>query len=127
MSIEAIVSNLEGFYFAFNGIDPITGVNGMGMDDYLSSQNHQSIAQAMNNAINNARKRFSAHVGKNSLYELSLDVSKNLCDASTSENRIVEICALYQDLRAITNILKNDYILALRDISAPSQSQGDMD
>lgn len=127
MSIEAIISNLQGFYYAFNGIDPDTGFNGMGMDDYLTSQSHASIAHAMNNAITNAIKRFSVHVGKKSLYELSLEVSKSLCDASSSENRTIEICALYQDLRGITNILKNDYILALRDIEAPSQSQGDMD
>ena len=127
MSIEAVISNLQGFYYAFNGIDPDTNINGMGVDDYLISQNHESVASAMNNAITNAINRFSVHVGKKSLYELSLEVSKNLCDASTSENRTIEICALYQDLRGITNILKNDYLLALRDIEAPSQSQGDMD
>ncbi|NOT80074.1 MAG: hypothetical protein HOP07_13850 [Bacteriovoracaceae bacterium] len=127
LSIEAVISNLKGFHYAFNGIDPETGVNGMGMDDYLVSQNHWQTAKAMNSAVTHAIERFSLHVGKKSLYELSLEVSKNLCDDSTSENRTVEICALYQDLRGVTNILKNDYILALRDIEAPAQSQGDMD
>lgn len=127
MSIEAVISNLKGFHYAFNGIDPDNGINGMGMDDYLVSQNHEAIAKAMNLAIANAIERFSLHLGKKSLYELSLEVSKNLCDETTSENRSIEICALYQDLRGITNILKNDYILALRDIEAPAQSQGDMD
>lgn len=126
-SIEAIIQNLTGFKDVFNGIDQQTGLNGFGLDDYLENQGHPQVAKDLNAALNQALKSFEKHRGKKSLFELAQEVDKAQCLASTSEERLVEICSLYTDLRTLTTILKNDYVLALRDIQAPKDSQGDMD
>lgn len=126
-SIESILKNLQGFKFIFNGIDYQTSKNGFGLDDYLLNMGHPEIAKEMNLALENAISSFSKHLGKKSLYELSQGIDKTRCQATSSTERLVEICALYADVRELTSLLKNDYSLALRDIQAPKDSQGDMD
>ena len=53
-SLESLISNIEGFQAAFNGIDQKNGFNGMGLDDYLKSENHQNISLLMNEKIDSA-------------------------------------------------------------------------
>lgn len=126
-SIPAIIQNLIGFKNVFNGIDHETQKNGFGIDDYLADLGHPQVAKDMNNALNNVISSFLKHKGITSLHELAQGIDKSQCLSSSSENRAVEICALYFDVRTLTTILKNDYILALRDIQGPKESQGDMD
>jgi predicted lipoprotein len=127
-SLESLIQNLEGFKMAFNGINQKNNLNGMGIDDYLKSEGHESVALSMNEKVENALAHLKKQRGLKTLYDLSIEnKNKKDCLETTSTERKVEICAIYQDVRQITSLLKGDYSLALRDIQAPTQAQGDMD
>lgn len=128
-ALESATARLAAFHDVYLGrfSDSASGksVNGFGFDDFLVARGHGEIATRLGEAIDKARRGFSA-VRTTNLVEAIGSMSKDECVASTSTDRKVEICALYQDVRVITTSLKTEFlaVLALR---APPTYQGDND
>ena len=129
LALEAATARLAGFQDAFLGrfSDSSSGksVDGFGLDDLLVVRGHGEIATRLGDAIEKARRGFSA-VRSLKLADVIAGMSKDECVASTTIDRKVEICALFQDIRVITTSLKTEFlaVLALR---APPTYQGDND
>ncbi|WP_034722429.1 imelysin family protein [Bacteriovorax sp. DB6_IX] len=109
LAASSILENLKGFQQVFNGISPLTKVNGFGYDDYLRHLEFETVANDINAQTLAAISSFE------DLLNNQVEISKQ------------DICAKFDDVRNITNILKGEFLLALGKDSAPSQSQGDMD
>lgn len=137
MAVEAIEARLKSFGDAFNGqLTAESGlINGFGFDDFLVRRGHPEVAQKMGGLIEAARsgfKKYGVLVGSGagvagSNFSSAIEaIVKDECVASTSEKRQVEICALFQDVRAISNSLKAE-LLAVLALRAPPTYQGDND
>ena len=126
MSIEALKENVQAFLNIFNGTTT-EGLNGFGLDDYLKSLDHENIALDINKEAKEILESLNKLPKNESIQNLVKSYDKADCLESTSDNRIVEACALYKDVKGLTDILKTRLVLALGEGSAPRQSQGDMD
>lgn len=125
----------DAFRGQFNGAQGAT--NGFGFDDFLISRGHTEIATRLSGLVDTARlgfKKFATVVGSGStsgsggrtfISEIE-SMSKDECVASTPDNRLIEICALYQDVRAVTTSLKAE-LLAVLALRSPPTYQGDND
>ncbi len=109
MAASSILENLKGFKDVFNGVNRTTAYNGFGYDDYLRSLGFEGVSSQINTATDTAIQNFS------DLINAQTEISKQ------------DICARFDDVREITNVLKGEFLLALGKDSAPGQSQGDMD
>lgn len=121
MSVESLLFNLETFK------DLFMGKEGFGFDDFLKQEGYEDLANDFESAINNIIAKFKGMQGKTTIAELTAGISRDECEASTTINRKVEACALMADIKVITDLLKNEYLLALKDLSAPRETQGDTD
>ena len=126
-SLEAIEASLEGFRHLFFGINPNTGLNGNGFDDLLRSREFDAISNQMKEYVDNFLINIRALKEKTTLSQALKNLDVDKCEATTSEDRQEEVCALVWDLRKITDLLKNEYLSALQEFSAPAQAQGDND
>lgn len=124
---EALLVSLEGFKILFQGIGHTTGQDGFGFDDLLIIREKASLSERLVQGIEAAIKNVEAQKTKTSFKELFENIDREKCEATTSEKRTVEACALVQDIRKVTNLLKNEYLNALGELSAPRQAQGDND
>jgi predicted lipoprotein len=126
-SINAIHFNLLGFKALFNGNDLLNSrsLDGFGFDDFLKNSNATHLEKRMNKnldvAIENTRKLLDQD-----LKTLIQNMDKTSCLQTTSENRLVEICAIYKDIKKVSDDLKNDFLVYLA-LKAPRQAQGDND
>ena len=127
MGFESLIASLEGSKALFQGIGHKTNKNGFGFDDLLSSREKASLSEKMISGIDAAIENLRKQQKKGSFKDLFKNIDPDKCQSSTSENRIVEACALVQDIRKVTNLLKNEYLNALGELSAPRQAQGDND
>ena len=126
-SIESIVSALEGFQLLFNGINPDSGENGISFDDLLMAKNNSATVNGINDALTNAITNYKKHIGLNSLTVLAKNVDAKKCLNTTRKNRLVEICALNQDVALVTDYLKEMEVLLKGLLSKPTVQQGDND
>jgi len=123
----------DAIHGQFNGAQGTT--NGFGFDDLLISRGHAEIATKLSGLIEVSRqgfKKYSMSVGsgvtgggRTFISEIET-MSKDECVASTSSNRQVEICALFQDVRAVSISLKAE-LLAVLALRSPPTYQGDND
>lgn len=127
MTLEVLLASLEGFQFLFNGINPETMKDGYGIDDLLTERGHSELASNMRDTIQRAVTNVKAISKTETMGSLLAKYDKELCDQTTTTDRKVEICALVEDIRGITSLLKNEYLLALQEFRAPRQAQGDND
>lgn len=129
VALEAATVRLTAFQDAFHGRFTTDSdrkvVNGFGFDDFLVARGHSDVAIRFEESIEAARRGF-ALVRTNNLADMIKRMSKEECQATTSTQRKVEICALWQDVRTVATKLKTDLltVLALR---APPTYQGDND
>jgi predicted lipoprotein len=129
VSIDSVLANLKGFKMLFKGMTYNNGVDGFGFDDYLESVGKTFVRIQIEGAINDAIANFEkAKANGESIESLSAKIQdKKLCKESTTEQRHFEMCGLFQDVRRVSVLLKNEFLLALGELSAPRQVQGDMD
>ncbi len=126
MALESLQASLEGFKLIFTGTHAQTGVNGYGLDDLLKSRDFATIAEQLSKNIDTAIANIEK-IKDQSLRDMLTNVDPTGCQQTTAENRKVEACALVWDIRKITDLLKNDYLVALAELSAPRQAVGDND
>ena len=100
--------------------------SGRGYEEWLTEKGHQGLAQDLKRTIVHFIKNLQSLQNKSSIDLLAADIKYRDCKRTTSENRIVEICALYQDLKKITDLYKTDFLLAM-DFGRPKDQGGDTD
>lgn len=125
ISLESIETQFTTFQRIFNGTKQ-DGTAGFGLDDYLEAVGRKDVSDNMKvkmAVLVPALQRLHEHGDLQSQIQV-LNVSE--CRQSTSQDRRVEICAVYQDVRGLTTLLKTDFLLALS-LSAPPVFQGDND
>lgn len=130
LAVESVNARLAAFGDAlrgqFNGAQGST--NGLGFDDLLISRGHAEIATKLLGLVDVSRqgfRKFSTSAGRTFAFEIE-SMSKDECVASTSNNRKIEICALFQDVRAVATSLKTE-LLAVLALRSPPTYQGDND
>lgn len=123
--LKSIQARLESFKIGFLG-SRSNQKKFYGIDDYLNHLGHKEISERMLTKILFAEKNLNDLILKGSLNSHLLNLENDLCQKSTSEIRHVEICSLYEDIKAINTILKTEVLIALS-LSAPPIYQGDND
>lgn len=124
---EALLTSLEGFEVLFKGIGHKTDQDGFGFDDLLASREKGDLSNQIILKIQNVIENTKKVQKKVPFKDLFKNIDPEKCQATTPTNRLVEACALVQDIREVTNLLKNEYLNALGELSAPRQAQGDND
>ncbi len=119
VSIEAMQARMRGFAAVFMGAD-------FGLDDLLISQNKASVSQAIEQALNQVLNAVNELRSLGTLENQIKDMDVAACRASTSENRLVPVCALHADLKRLSQVMKIDFLAALS-LTAPPSYQGDND
>jgi predicted lipoprotein len=114
-SIAAVQHNLIGFKAAFEA----------GFDDFLNAAGGEALATQMQTDIDEAVASAES-LANESLLTFITNLDKAACAATKSDDRKVAICALYQDIKAITDELKTEFVQILK-LSTPAQSSGDND
>lgn len=124
-SFTAIEARLEAFKLGFFGGNP-SSLNSYGLDDYLKQANHTEITDKIGRFIARAEANLKALKAQGDLATLTANIDPALCQVSTSDNRGEELCSLYEDIRAITSMVKTEVLVALS-LNAPPVYQGDND
>ena len=126
MALASLQASFIGFKNLFSGTNPETGFNGYGLDDLLVSRGFTSISKSLITDIDIAIANIEK-IKSQSFQDLLSGIDATACEQTTSENRKVEACALVWDIRKVTDVLKNEYLVALAELSAPRQARGDND
>ncbi|WP_176736208.1 imelysin family protein [Oligoflexus tunisiensis] len=114
-SLAAVQHNLIGFKAAFEA----------GFDDYLKAAGGEALATQMQTDIDEAVASAES-LADESLLDFINNLDQAACAATTTDDRKVAICALYQDVKVITDELKTEFVEILK-LSTPAQSSGDND
>lgn len=125
LGLKSIQARLESFKIGFLG-SKSNQEKFYGIDDYLNHFGHKEISERMFTKILSAEKNLNGLIAKGSLNSHLLNLDNDLCQKSTSEIRHIEICSLYEDIKAINTILKTEVLIALS-LTAPPIYQGDND
>ncbi len=100
---------------------------GYGFEEWLVEKGHLELVQNFkahtSRFIQNLEKLSHQHIN---IEALAQNVNYEQCKTTTTESRHVEICALYQDLKKVTDIYKTDFLLAT-DFGRPKNQGGDTD
>lgn len=121
-SIENIRNNIKGFLAIFTG-----GENGLGFDDILTARLNKTVSQNMISKLEALDTKLANFSG--SLESGVTNISESDCvnsSASYESNRSVEACALFGELKAVTDILKTDFT-AIVNVNVPTNAAGDGD
>lgn len=122
---EALEARVAFVKKVFEGGSPETK-SGFGFDDYLKKMGRQEVA--WNISANLTRVLDSlARLKSVGTFNAAVEaMNTTACRASTVNDRKVEVCSLYQDVRSVTTLLKTDFLLALS-LRSPPTYQGDND
>ncbi|MCP4912541.1 MAG: hypothetical protein GY909_05440 [Oligoflexia bacterium] len=126
-ALESLIESVKGFKAIFQGIDLNTGIDGFGFDDFLSQRGFSTLANEMVRNSDFVLEKLEMANKSSSFKQLLSEVTIEKCENTRSDNRLAQACAFVWDLRKITDLLKNDYLVALAELSAPRQAQGDND
>ncbi len=122
MSKEALEARLTGFREVFYG-SASPEEKAFGLDDFLVSRGTTSTRDSMQLLLSDASRSLR------DLGDLSTEIanmSVENCALTTRENRLVPVCAAFQDLRAVTTLWKIEVMTALA-LRAPADHAGDND
>lgn len=107
----------------------LEGDTGLGINDYLAAKGQSTLGDEMVAALDVAIANVDAISGNlQSAVSNASDVSEciNATSYATGDSDIVKTCALQKNLKAFTDLLKEDFVLALS-FSKPSDASGDND
>lgn len=97
-----------------------------GFDDWLLENGHGDLALRFKRSINYFIENLEGLNKNTHIALLAQGVKYKECRATTSTNRVVEICALYQDLKNIMDLYNTEILLAA-DFGRPVDQGGDTD
>jgi predicted lipoprotein len=119
-SLSSVQRNLIGFQAAF------TGGDALGFDDYLKAAGGEDLADRMQVDLEKAVATVEMLANQDSLLNFVKTLDQAACAATRVDDRRSEICALYQDIKSITDELKTEFVEILK-LTTPAQSSGDND
>lgn len=119
-SLSSVQHNLIGFQAAF------TGGDGLGFDDYLQAAGGEDLANRIEADLEQAVVTVDVLADQDSLLNFVNTLDQAACAATRVDDRRSEICALYQEIKAITDELKTEFVNILQ-LTTPAQSSGDND
>lgn len=125
-SFSSLIKNLEGTRAILTGTNPLTGQKGFGFNSYLASIEHKFVGDLMIHKIDKAIKNLKSQPVGTSVHTLTLNLDIPSCKRSSSTNREQEACALYYDIKQVTDVLKTEFLVAMQ-VAAPRDAQGDQD
>lgn len=125
LSLEAAEVHLKSFRSIFFGsTDP--NKKAFGFDDLLISSGRKDVLERMTSALDRALASIKMIQKSGTLQSQIEAVDVQQCQASSIENRAVEICAVHADVREVAFRWKTEVLLALS-LRAPPSHQGDND
>lgn len=127
LSLESLYYSILGFKHLFTGTNVYSDEDGYGFDDLLRTRGFKKLASQMIEHTESLLTTLEKLNKETTLKDLLKDYSQDECQQTDSKNRVVEACALVWDLRKVTNLLKNEYLVALSELSAPRNASGDND
>ena len=107
----------------------LAGDSGLGLNAYLTAKGQSDLAQEILDAIDNVIENIDAISGDlHTVISSANNVSEciNTTTYQSGDSDIVKVCALQKNLKTFTDLLKEDFILALS-FSKPSDASGDND
>ncbi len=131
LALRAIEARIRGFGDAFFG--RFGNKEGFGFDDLLKSRGHDDIGQRLRAAVDGAalktrelETQTASASSASNLQSLISEMDPAACAETTRQDRKVEICAVFQDVREVTTALKAE-VLSVLALRAPPTYQGDND
>lgn len=121
-SLESIAANIKGFRDVFQGSQ--TQKEDDSFSGLLVQQDGSSLSERILASVEHVLAKIS-DTGK-TLTELTQAIDQAACQASTSESRLVEACAIHADVKVITDDLRGDF-LDILNLKTPQQVSGDND
>jgi predicted lipoprotein len=124
LSYDAIDAQVSGFEAAFFGRS--AAVDGFGFDDFLKSLGHADVAEHFQLIVNAIHDQIRSLKNQGTLEAAVLALDPAQCKLTTTQNKIVPVCALFQEVRQLHLKLKSEFLSALS-LRAPPAHQGDSD
>lgn len=124
LSLGAIEKNIEMLETIYHG-STSPGAKGHGLDDYLRKLNRSDVADRLSLALRAAHTAASA-LKDQSYQKILTELDAAACAQTTRENRNVPVCALFQDIRQISILMKAE-LLSILDLRPPKTIEGDND
>lgn len=130
-SLTALETNLKTFRAYVSGT-PQQNIKsqkqeylGMGLAQFLEDQNQPQLANQLKGTIDRALDHLQ-QIEFASLYELAVDFDGSTCDLTQAPADQHQLCEVYSDFKAVTDLFKNDVMQALK-LNVPAKSAGDGD
>jgi len=124
LSLSAIERNLKALETVYHGsVNP--EVKAFGLDDYLRNLGRSDVADRLSSALAGAH-RAAAALKDESYQQILAQMDASQCAQTTRENRTVPVCALFQDVRQISILMKAE-LLSVLDLRPPKTIEGDND
>ncbi len=129
LSILSLIQSLKGSLVFLNAssfdADYNPTANHYGFNQILALKGQPAIGVDMTAKIKNAIQNLSKNLDSN-IFEMTQGYRKEDCKASTSQNRNIEICSLYQDIKQVSDLYKNQFLNAV-DLGKPSSETAEAD
>lgn len=125
ISLEAAEAQLKSFRWVFYG-SMDRNAKAFGFDDLLIKVGRQDVVERMTVAMDRALFSLRAIQQRGSLERQIQEADAAQCKVSTSDTRLVEVCAVHADVREVAFIFKTEVLVALS-LRAPPAQQGDND
>src|SRR3989338_300284 len=124
-SLQAGEAQLLGFKAIFFGSSS-SSAKAFGFDDMLIQHGRQDVVTRMDLALDKAIASIKNAQNNGHLKDQIENMNPMDCKESTSDRRLVEICAVHADIRDVAFIFKTEVLTALS-LRAPPLQQGDND
>lgn len=124
IALDAIAARLRAFRTGFWGHSN-PNVKAFALDDYLAEKGRAQIAEQLGIAIDRALESVSRLKAEGPMSVHLAKLNRQQCDLTTSSQRNVELCALFQDMREMVLIYKEVLIELSLDLPPVYQGDGD--
>lgn len=125
ISLDAIQARLESLLAVVRGGRGPSSP-GFGLDDLLSAHGRQDVAEGFVQVVESALTRIRELELNGPLSQQIQNMDVAACRNTTTSDRLVPICAFFQDIRFVSTFMKTEFLTALS-LRAPPKFQGDND
>jgi predicted lipoprotein len=123
IGLKAIVARLEGFRSVFLGGG---GANDFGYDDYMAGKSYGDVAEDLKTRLDKSIANAQLLAEKSSMQDQVNAMEPARCRASTAENPLEPICALFFQVQEVATLFKTD-VLTMLSIDNHTLTPGDND
>lgn len=127
IALEAISARLNGFKSVYFGSHN-PQMKAFGIDDFLISvdSDHAQTNERILKNLETAQKAIDELLQKGTLQDQINEIDLEKCKLTTVEDRIIPLCALFQDIRQVSLAMKSE-VLVILSLRTPPIFQGDND